>query len=323
MGTHPIFESDFDCLTENDKFMNEAFELIDQLAQNDQEIALDQGWAQLEQIYSQMSTSNRTEIARKIIETSRANPALLDSCTERSSSGPLANEMLKTSFYYRDYGMARKLIESGASLQSVLLQSGEGDIRTIGTAIYQMHKYRTADDDVISFFLDNVIGSTTKLEIKRAIAGEAVLFNDHTCASSYACAIDRAKTTQIGQSRRAQSLKKRRRISIKDTLPDISELESNHPSTSSPSSSSTSSIDHRKLSTSRTLIEVLNKTNTITQSVTENIYLNLTNGNPLTSSDTVALVIGASCVGGMFGFLLGVSFTAIFTFIVVTLLRLI
>ena len=110
---------------------------------------------------------------------------------------------------------------------------------------------------------------------------------------------------------------------MKDTMPDISELESNHPSTSSPSSPSTSSIDHRKLSTSRTLIEVLNKTNTITQSVTENIYLNLTNGNPLTSSDTVALVIGASCVGGMFGFLLGVSFTAIFTFIVVTLLRLI
>ena len=135
-------------LLENDKFMNEAFELIDQLAQGQNAAtetnALDRGWAALERIYAQMSTTNRTEIARKIIETSRHNPSLIDGCMkERSASGPLANEMLKTSFYYRDYGMARKLIESGASLQSVLLQSGEGDIKTIGTAIYQMHKYRT------------------------------------------------------------------------------------------------------------------------------------------------------------------------------------
>ena len=73
-----------------------------------------------------MSKPNRTEIARKIIETSRSNPGLIQGCTnQRTMIGPLTNEILKTSFYYRDYEMARSLIESGASLQSVLLQSGE------------------------------------------------------------------------------------------------------------------------------------------------------------------------------------------------------
>ena len=39
--------------------------------------------------------------------------------------------------------MAQTLIQSGASFQAVLLQSGESEIKSIGTAIYQMHKYST------------------------------------------------------------------------------------------------------------------------------------------------------------------------------------
>ena len=88
-------------------------------------------WDDLEKIYIQMSKPNRTEIARKIIETSRSNPGLIQGCTNQRMIGPLTNEILKTSFYYRDYEMARNLIESGASLQSVLLQSGEVSIYSV------------------------------------------------------------------------------------------------------------------------------------------------------------------------------------------------
>ena len=96
---------------------------------------------------------------------------------------------------------------------------------------------------------------------------------------------------------------------VKDTLPDLSEVKAE-----------TKRMDRFS---SRNIIEVLNKTNTMTQSVTENIYLNLTNGNPLTASDTAVLCLGAGLVGCIFGFFIGVSFTAIFTFIVVVMLRLV
>ena len=96
---------------------------------------------------------------------------------------------------------------------------------------------------------------------------------------------------------------------MKDTLPDLSEVKA----------------ESKRMDrfSSRNIIEVLNKTNTMTQSVTENIYLNLTNGNPLTASDTAVLCLGAGLVGCIFGFFIGVSFTAIFTFIVVVMLRLV
>ena len=50
--------------------------------------------------------------------------------------------------------MAQTLIQSGASFQAVLLQSGESEIKSIGTAIYQMHKYSTGK------FLENQINAT-------------------------------------------------------------------------------------------------------------------------------------------------------------------
>ena len=64
-------------LLENDPFMNEAFELIERLGDHDEE-----SWDSLERIYEQMSKPNRTEIARKIIETSRFTPTLIDGCTK-------------------------------------------------------------------------------------------------------------------------------------------------------------------------------------------------------------------------------------------------
>ena len=70
------------------------------------------------------------------------NIPVIKTALKRNAS-PLTNELLKTSFYYRDFQMAQTLILSGASFQAVLLQSEESEIKSIGTAIYQMHKYST------------------------------------------------------------------------------------------------------------------------------------------------------------------------------------
>ena len=53
----------------------------------------------------------------------------------------LANDILRVSFDYRNYEMAKKSILGGASFQSILLQSDSTQIENIGIAIYQMHRY--------------------------------------------------------------------------------------------------------------------------------------------------------------------------------------
>ena len=53
----------------------------------------------------------------------------------------LANDILRVSFDYRNYEMAKKSITGGASFQSILLQSDSTQIENIGIAIYQMHRY--------------------------------------------------------------------------------------------------------------------------------------------------------------------------------------
>merc|ERR1711970_940571 len=100
MGTHPIFESDFDCLTENVSNknrklsqMNEAFEIIERLAENElnksvQFDLLDE----LDRIWSVMSFANRTEIARKIIIS--PNKRIIDICVSTGITD-LANDILR------------------------------------------------------------------------------------------------------------------------------------------------------------------------------------------------------------------------------------
>ena len=68
------------------------------------------------------------------------------------------------------------------------------------------------------------------------------------------------------------------------------------------------------------LIGILNETKQMTTTVTENIYLNLTSGNPLTTTDTAVITIASVLIGIAFGFFIGVSFTSIFAIIAAKLL---
>ena len=137
---------------------------------------------ELEDIYDSMSRKNRTEIARKIIELSFRHSALIDICV-RNGKGKLgnylwfllflnllpyknndsfgntwgfnpyflANDILRVSFDYRNYEMAKKSITGGASFQSILLQSDSSQIENIGIAIYQMHRYYSGKSRVCSY----------------------------------------------------------------------------------------------------------------------------------------------------------------------------
>merc|ERR1712131_195573 len=99
-----------------------------------------EAFSELEDIYDSMSRKNRSEIARKRIELSFRHSALIDICV-RNGKGKLANDILRVSFDYRNYEMAKKSITGGASFQSILLQSDSTQIENIGIAIYQMHRY--------------------------------------------------------------------------------------------------------------------------------------------------------------------------------------
>ena len=75
-----------------------------------------------------------------------------------------------------------------------------------------------------------------------------------------------------------------------------------------------------KSNSSSRLLAVLNETKQITSTVTENIYLNLVNGNPLTTTDIVVITLGSVVIGITFGFVLGVSFTSLIALIAAKLL---
>jgi len=72
---------------QNQNQMNDAFELIEALANNGNKI---EAFNELEDIYDSMSRKNRTEIARKIIELSFRHSALIDICV-RNGKGKLGN----------------------------------------------------------------------------------------------------------------------------------------------------------------------------------------------------------------------------------------
>ena len=76
----------------------------------------------------------------------------------------------------------------------------------------------------------------------------------------------------------------------------------------------------KKSNSSSRLLAVLNETKQITSTVTENIYLNLVNGNPLTTTDIVVITLGSVVIGITFGFVLGVSFTSLIALIAAKLL---
>ena len=81
------------------------------------------------------------------------------------------------------------------------------------------------------------------------------------------------------------------------------------------------SQNHIASSAGEKLIAILNETKQMTTTVTQNIYLNLTTGNPLTTTDTAVITIASVLIGIAFGFFIGVSFTSIFAIIFAKLIK--
>ena len=167
--------------------------------------------------------------------------------------------------------------------------------------------------------------SFVKENIQEAIAKEAFLQNDKTTTSLLGI--------RPFLSNPSSSLPRRKKtISLAETIPEISQSrlrksnseknsefltqQSNENVTtgnSLPPSMVTSKSNSR-------LLSVLNETKQITSTVTENIYLNLVNGNPLTTTDIVVITLGSVVIGITFGFVLGVSFTSLIALIAAKLL---
>ena len=97
-------------------------------------------------------------------------------------------------------------------------------------------------------------------------------------------------------------------------------LTKNHQSERNDGSGSLPPSLVTKSNSSSRLLAVLNETKQITSTVTENIYLNLVNGNPLTTTDIVVITLGSVVIGITFGFVLGVSFTSLIALIAAKLL---
>jgi len=221
--------------------------------------------------------------------------------------------------------MAKKSITGGASFQSILLQSDSTQIENIGIAIYQMHRYYSVSgvvkDHVIEYFLNNIIGNKDKL--KEAIAKEAFLQNDKTTTSFLGMGPFLSSTSSTLPRRK-------KTISLAETIPEISQdlprlrkLNSDSEFLTKKERNDGGSLPPlvvTKSNSSSRLLAVLNETKQITSTVTENIYLNLVNGNPLTTTDIVVITLGSVVIGITFGFVLGVSFTSLIALIAAKLL---
>jgi len=171
-----------------------------------------------------------------------------------------------------------------------------------------------------------LIFNKNKTNIKEAIAKEAFLQNDKTTTSSLGI--------RPFQSSNNSSLPRRKKtISLADTIPGASPTtarfrKSNSQKdfeflTQSKNENGGSSLPPSRMVTSKSnsrILSVLNETKQITSTVTENIYLNLVNGNPLTTTDIVVITLGSVVIGITFGFVLGVSFTSLIALIAAKLL---
>ena len=73
---------------------------------------------------------------------------------------------MKLSFDYGNFEIARQSIESGASLQEVLLLCDDTGVEKIGSRIFEMHKSGRHETDVISFFCSQLIGSKQILKVQ-------------------------------------------------------------------------------------------------------------------------------------------------------------
>lgn len=248
-----------------------------------------------------------TDLARRIIELSIADPSLVRGCIENSDDPSLGHEILRLSFDYRNFSVAKDAIESGVTFQEVLLLADDNDLEKIGSSIYEMYR-QCQNENIIDFFCNQLIGS--KSPLRRSIAKEATLYSDNHIAS----ALEADSEVQFG-SRKA-TLRRRRKSRISNPLEERRERRYSLPdehvdgrvssaimpevTTSSVSSSMKSSI--LSVETKESIIRKLNATTAYTHNSIANICINyLENKGQLTMIGEILLI------GLVFGCLLGIS----------------
>ena len=133
-----------------------------------------------------MGSKSRVELARRIIEMSGSNPNIVRFCILKDAQNIIGtfylfgikkcknfckltffigNEILKISFDYRNYEIAKESIVSGASLQEIILLCDDKEIEKIGSSIFEMYKRYPSEEDIITFFCNQLIGSKQILKV--------------------------------------------------------------------------------------------------------------------------------------------------------------
>ena len=172
--------------------------------------------------------------------------------------------------------------------------------------------------------------SFVKENIQEAIAKEAFLQNDKTTTSLLGI---RPFLSNPKVDPNSSLPRRKKTISLAETIPEISQSRLRKSNSEKNSEFLTQQQSNENVTTGNSLppsmvtsksnsrlLSVLNETKQITSTVTENIYLNLVNGNPLTTTDIVVITLGSVVIGITFGFVLGVSFTSLIALIAAKLL---
>lgn len=260
-----------------------------------------------------------TDLARRIIELSIADPSLVRDCIENSDDPSLGHEILRLSFDYRNFAVAKDAIESGVTFQEVLLLADDNDLEKIGSSIYEMYR-QCQNENIIDFFCNQLIGS--KSNLRRSIAKEATLYSD----TNIARALEADYEVQFG-SRKA-TLRRRRKSRISEPIEqrkDRCASPDEHISgrgtstiipevaTSSIASSMKSSI--LSVETKESIIRRLNATTAYTHNSIANICINyLENKAPSNMIGEVLLIglVSGCLLGISAGFFIGIILGRIF-----------
>ncbi|CBY16159.1 unnamed protein product [Oikopleura dioica] len=261
-----------------------------------------------------------TDLARRIIELSIADPSLVRDCIENSDDPSLGHEILRLSFDYRNFSVAKDAIQSGVTFQEVLLLADDSDLEKIGSSIYEMYR-QCQNTSIIDFFCNQLIGS--KSTLRQSIAKEASLYSDTNVAS----ALEANSEVQFG-SRKA-TLRRRRRSRISNPreerkeshFPSPDELFSGRGSstiipevtTGSIASSMKSSI--LSVETKESIIRRLNATTAYTHNSIANICINYLENKGQSNIIGEVLLIGlvSGCLLGISaGFFIGIILGRIF-----------
>merc|ERR1712037_660206 len=260
-----------------------------------------------------------TDLARRIIELSIADPSLVRDCIENSDDPSLGHEILRLSFDHRNFAVAKDAIESGVTFQEVLLLADDNDLEKIGSSIYEMYR-QCQNENIIDFFCNQLIGS--KSNLRRSIAKEATLYSD----TNIARALEADYEVQFG-SRKA-TLRRRRKSRISEPIEqrkDRCASPDEHISgrgtstiipevaTSSIASSMKSSI--LSVETKESIIRRLNATTAYTHNSIANICINyLENKAPSNMIGEVLLIglVSGCLLGISAGFFIGIILGRIF-----------